>query len=195
MPPIKKYDRDSIIKASLKLIEKEGKANFNARKLASYLGSSVQPIFHNFANMEELESEVYKAVFDIYGNMMINASYEEVNSYKKIGLSYIKFARDYKEFFKMIFMQKTNLSSDNFMAGGGPVDEIINSGRKLTGLSEEEQKTFHKKVWIFTHGIACLVNTETVVLSDKEIEELLTNTVSEMLIGFKERKKFNEKSN
>ncbi|MCI9177146.1 MAG: WHG domain-containing protein [Clostridia bacterium] len=34
-------------------------------------------------------------------------------------------------------------------------DDIIKAGQKLTGLSYEEQKKFHVKVWIFTHGIAC----------------------------------------
>lgn len=185
MPPIKKFDKSSIIKASLELIEKEGRSNFNARSLASYLGSSVQPLFHNFINMEELNKEIYEAIYNIYSEDMLAASREKEESYKKIGLAYIRFAREHKEFFKMIFMQKTNLNSDSFMASGGPVDNIIEAGQKLTGLTYEEQRKFHKRVWIFTHGIACLVNTETVVLSDEEVERLLTDTVKSMLIGFK----------
>lgn len=183
MPPVKKFDRESIIRASLELIRKEGKNNFNARRLASYLGCSVVPIFHNFTNMEELEQEVYKSVYNIYANMMINALKE--NSYKKVGLTYIKFAREYKEFFKMIFMQRTDLDFDNFMASGGSIEELIESGRKLTGLSFDKQKEFHKRVWIFTHGIACLINTGTVVMMDEEVESLLTDTVLDMLIGFR----------
>lgn len=185
MPPVKKFDRESIINASLELIEKNGRSNFNARSLANYLGCSVQPIFHNFVNMEELNKAVYKSIYDIYVNEMLSASYEKDESYKKIGLQYIRFAREHKEFFKIIFMQRTNLNTDNFLASGGPVDDIILSGQKLTGLTYDNQRKFHKRVWIFTHGIACLVNTETVILSDKEVEVLLTDTVRDMLIGFK----------
>ena len=194
MPPVRKFDRDTIIAHSLELILKEGNENFNARSLASYLGSSVQPIFHYFLNMEELNQEIYKAIFKKYSDLMIEASLESEDSYKKIGRAYIKFTRDYKEFFKIIFMQKTDLNTDNFMASGVPIDDIIEAGRRLTGLSFEEQKEFHKKVWIFTHGIACLVNTETVNLSDKEVDNLLTDTVRDMLIGYK-KGIGNEKSN
>lgn len=192
MPPVRKYDKDSIIKASLKLIESEGIVNFNARRLASYLGCSVQPIFHYFTNMEELAKEVYKSIYDFYSRLMIEASKEKEESYKKTGLAYIRFAREHKEFFKIIFMQKTELNVNNFMASGEEVDDIIKVGQKFTGLNSIEQKDFHKRVWIFTHGIACLVNTETVSLSDKEVESLLTNAVRSMLLGYKEGKKYEE---
>ena len=33
------------------------------------------------------------------------------------------------------------------------------------------------KMWIFTHGIACLLATKTVKFTDEEIEELLVSTV------------------
>ena len=56
---------------------------------------------------------------------------------------------------------------------------------ELTGFSYEEQKKFHVKVWIFTHGIATLLATNTVKMSDKEIDELLETTVRAMLVGTK----------
>lgn len=109
----------------------------------------------------------------------------EKQAYKKMGLSYIKFAKDYPEFFKIIFMQKTNLNAENFIMADNVGDDVIEKGQILTGLSFEEQKKFHVKVWIFTHGIACLVATNTVKFSDVEIEELLTETVKKLIIGYK----------
>jgi RluA family pseudouridine synthase len=38
------------------------------------------------------------------------AEINENKAYKKMGISYIKFAKDYPEFFKIIFMQKTDLN-------------------------------------------------------------------------------------
>ncbi len=55
----------------------------------------------------------------------------------------------------------------------------------MTHLSYEEQEKFHIKVWIFTHGIACLVATNTVQLSEQEIADLLGTTVMEMMLGRK----------
>lgn len=99
--------------------------------------------------------------------------------------SYWGFAKDYPEFFKIIFMQKTDLNAENFVMSDKVGDNVIKAGQKLTGLSFEEQKKFHIKVWIFTHGIACLVATATIKISDEEISELLGSTVLEMLKGLK----------
>jgi len=105
-------------------------------------------------------------------------------AYKNMGLNYIKFAKDYPEFFKIIFMQNTNLNAEDFIMADDAGDEVIKKGQILTGLDFETQKKFHVKVWIFTHGIACLVATKTIKFSDDEISLLLENTVREMLIGF-----------
>jgi len=189
MPPIKKYSREDIIEVGYNLAKNEGLNSINARRIAQELGCSVQPIFHNFKNMEEVIDEVYKAIYRKYQSYMLA---DKEGNYKQMGLSYIKFAKDYPEFFKIIFMQKTTLKVEKFILTDSAGDMVIRAGQKLTGLDYEEQKKFHVKVWIFTHGIACLVATKTVNFEDDEIEELLTTTVMEMLKG-KRRK--NEKNN
>lgn len=184
MPPLIKFTKEDIIDISYEIVKKEGFESINARRIANELNSSVQPIFHNFSNMEELKKAVYEKIYNTYMNYM-KVDEKDVRAYKKMGLSYIKFARDYPEFFKIIFMQKTTLSAENFVMADNVGDNIIKTGQKLTGLSFEEQKKFHVKVWIFTHGIACLVATNTVKFTDEEIDNLLENTVLEMLKGYK----------
>lgn len=184
MPPLKKYSKDSIISICLELVKNEGFDKINARLIASILGSSVQPIFHNFKNMEELKKDVYNRMYDKYKEYMLKGINEE-KAYKKMGLGYILFARDYPEYFKSIFMQKTNLDAESFIIADDAGNSVIEMGQKLTGLNYEEQKKFHVKVWIFTHGIACLVATKTIKISEEEIEILLENTVKEMLAGLK----------
>lgn len=184
MPPRKKFQREEIINKSYEIVKDEGLEAINARRIAKELNCSVQPIFHNFDNMEELKKAVYEKIYDTYKEYMLSGVNKE-KPYKQIGLSYIKFAKDYPEFFKIIFMQKTNLNAENFVMSDNIGDDVIKAGQKLTGLSYEEQKTFHIKVWIFTHGIACLVATKTVEFTDNEISDLLGNTVIEMLKGYK----------
>ena len=91
-------------------------------------------------------------------------------------------------------MQKTNLNAKSFITSDDAGNDVLKKGQALTGLDYETQKDFHVKVWIFTHGIACLVATKTINFSELEISNLLEATVKEMLIGFKERKN-NEKDN
>lgn len=178
------FKKEDVLNITYEIVKKEGFEGVNARKIATELKSSVHPIFRHFNDMEELKKAVYEKIYTKYQEYMLSGANEE-KSYKRMGLSYIKFAKDYPEFFKIIFMQKTNLDVEKFMMADKIGDDIIKAGQILTGLSYEEQKKFHVKVWIFTHGIACLVATKTVEFSDEEISELLGNTVLEMLEGFK----------
>ena len=102
-----------------------------------------------------------------------------------MGLSYIKFAKDYPEFFKIIFMQKTNMNIDNFVKIDNLGEEVIKTGQGFTGLSFEEQKDFHLKVWIFTHGIATLIVNQTIEFTEDEINDILESTVRQMIKGYK----------
>lgn len=178
------FKKEDVLNTAYKLVEKEGFEGINARRIASELNSSVHPIFKHFKDMEELKKAVYEKIYRKYQEYM-SVNENEEHAYKKMGLSYIKFAKDHPEFFKIIFMQKTNLNAENFVMADKIGDDVIKKGQILTGLSFEEQKKFHVKVWIFTHGIACLVATKTVEFSDEEISKLLGNTVLEMLKGFK----------
>lgn len=82
-------------------------------------------------------------------------------------------------------MQKTDLSAESIVINDDMGNDVIKMGQILTGLSYEEQTKFHVKVWVFTHGIACLVATRTVQFTDNEIAELLESTVRQMLVGYK----------
>jgi len=178
------FTKEVVLNTTYELVKNEGMESVNARRIAKELHSSVHPIFRHFKDMEELKAAVYEKIYSKYQEYMLSGEHEE-RAYKKMGLSYIKFAKDYPEFFKIIFMQKTNLNAENFMMADSTGDAVIKAGQKLTNLSFEEQKQFHKKVWIFTHGIACLVATKTIEITDEEISELLENTVLEMLKGYK----------
>lgn len=185
MPPIPKFSKEDIINCAYEIVKKEGFEKLNARRIASELGCSVQPIFHNFTSMEELNKVVYKSIYQKYQEYMLKGKEQKDNPYKQMGLSYIEFASDYPEFFKILFMQKTNENASDFVMKDSMGNDVIKVGQTLTGLSFEEQKKFHVRVWIFTHGIACLVATKTIKFTKNEIEELLTKSVREMLIGYK----------
>lgn len=180
MPPAKKFSREDIIEAGCEIVNKEGIEALNARRVAKELNSSVQPIFHNFESMEELKDAVINKMYDVYKQYIADAMGKE-KEYKQTGLAYIRFAKDYPEFFKIIFMEKYHSKAENFIVNDSAGKDVIESGRKLTGFTYEEQINFHKTVFIFTHGIASLVASGTVDFTEDEIGELLENTVACML--------------
>lgn len=182
MPPVKKFTKEEIVDIATEIVRKDGFKGLNARKLALKLGSSVNPIFNNFASMDDVCKAVYENIYNIYKEKMLEGS-KNVLGYKGMGLAYIEFAREFPEYFKILFMQKTDIGAENFIMADAIGDEVIKKGQKLTGFSFDEQKRFHVKVWFLTHGMACLVATHTIDLSPEEVDKILAESVREMVIG------------
>ena len=74
MPPKIKITKDDIINTTLEIVRRDGADAINARTIAANLGCSTQPIFSNFASMDELRLEVSKKAFDIYWDNSIAKS-------------------------------------------------------------------------------------------------------------------------
>ena len=104
MPPTRKFQKENIINIAYEIVKNEGIEGLNARKIAKELGCSVQPIFHNFENMEQVKNEVYQKMANLYHEYMLSGVNKE-KAYKQMGLSYIQFAKDYPNFFKIMFME------------------------------------------------------------------------------------------
>lgn len=183
MPPTKKYGKEDIISAALTIVEKEGLAGLSARKIARELKVSVQPIFSCFSSMTELEKEVTERIFACYRETMERCPEKEL-PYLSKGLSYIQFAQEHPEFFRILFMTESGLSVERFIEQDDEFTQVIESAQQQFHFSFEEQKKFHIKVWIFTHGIACLAATKTIRLTQEEIYDLLKHTVWEMAVGY-----------
>ena len=185
MPLPKKVQKADIVHAALKISETEPLDSLTARRLAQELNCSVQPIFYNFATMDELKAAALDTMYQIYLDYM-NEGSESAHPYKGMGLAYIRFARDYPSYFKHLFMTRTNHNLETFIAQDTADDKLLQCGAKFSGLSLDTQKQFHLKVAVFTHGLATLVATGTVQITDAEVDALLTHTVHELLVGHKQ---------
>ncbi len=188
MPPIKRFQKEEIVDTAYRIVEKEGFDALNARRIAKELGASVQVIYHNFSDMNELNKEVYAKIFYKYQDTMKLATDKE-KPYLAKGIAYVKFAREYPEFYKVIFMQESEMNLEEFiLADINTTENVMLSITKKFDISEEDLKDFHIKVWIFTHGLACLIATKTVKFSDDEVRKLLMDTVQEMFRGYSVKK-------
>ena len=65
MPPKVKITKEDIINAAVSLVRENGADALNARTVASLLGCSTQPVFSNFATMDELRLAVAEKADEI----------------------------------------------------------------------------------------------------------------------------------
>ncbi len=172
MPPIKKIQKEDIINKAYEIVKCEGYESLNARRLAKELNCSIQPIFHNFSNMQELKDTVMNIIFDTYHGYM-KRNLDSKTPYRQLGINYIDFAKNEPVLFKILFMTSTNLTPNNFIEFDSSFQDVEKYAGACTKLSNDEIKQFHIKMWIFTHGIASLVASKTCEFTDSQINDLL----------------------
>lgn len=175
MPSKIKISKEDILKAALQIARKEGIDKANVREIAKKLNCSVQPIYYQFKNMENLKIELIKEIKKTFYEFLTKNMTDTMPVYKQVGINYIKFAKKEPMLFKILFMTKTDLIPESFVEKDNENYREIEKYVKIsTKLNDNDLKEFHIRMWVFTHGIATLVASNTCKLTDEQISQLLS---------------------
>lgn len=174
MPKPTKITKELILEKAFEIAKTQGIEKVSNREIAKKLNSSIRPIYYQFENSEELYKELLIKMEVYFYRFLLENTIENIPKYKQVGINYIKFAKCETNIFKALFMRKTNLVVENFIEQTKEFKEIEKFIKISTNLKDEEIKTFHVKMWIFTHGLATLVANNTINLTDNQITDLLS---------------------
>ncbi len=192
MPTKVKISKDKILETAFEIAKEQGIENISNRELAKRMNSSIRPIYYQFKNVDELNEALYTKIEKYFYDFLLDNKVEEIPPYKQVGINYIKFAKKEKKLFQTLFMNN-NLKLNNLTSiDNKDYLKLLKLIKQNTKINEKDIKTFHTKMWIFTHGIATLVASEAVKLSDKEINELLTQEFQALML-FEEKIKEGDK--
>ncbi len=174
MPPKVKITKDDIIKTAVELVRKSGAGSVNARSIAASLGCSTQPIFSNFTSMEELEEKTVGAAYGLYLDFIKS----ELDSgkyppYKAFGMAYIRFAREEKELFKLLFMRDR---TGEDISPTRDFEESADMIMKSNGVSYDVARLMHLEMWATVHGIGVMLATSFLPLDEELISRMLSDT-------------------
>ena len=187
MPPKFLFTRDQIIEAALRITRRGGLSALTARSLAAELGCSVKPIFGLFRSMEEVQQAVLSAGYALYEAYLREEMHGgKYPPYKASGMAYIRFAREEKELFKLIFMcDRSGEAQDEDRESVRPLLELIQKGM---GISEDEAYRFHMEMWIYVHGIATMLATSYLNWDEAFASRVLTDAYIGMRYRYLEGK-------
>lgn len=174
MAPKVKVSKEDIVNAAVEIVRKNGDQAINARLLAETLNCSTQPIFSNFSTMEELRLaaiEKMNAVYDAYIAREIAAG--KYPAYKASGMAYIRFAKEEKEMFKLLFM--CDRSGAPIPSDTQSFNQMADMVRSNTGMSLERTRLFHLEMWVVVHGIATMFATGFLDLDWELVSKMLTD--------------------
>lgn len=168
--------------AAFEMTKEYGFEAVTARKLAEKLNCSTQPIFRAYENMDELRGDLYYMSSQYFAEYMLNKKSRTQPIYLTMGMAYIELAVKEKNLFALV------ASIDDF--GSDPLGDaiwgkenpsIIEKLPDADKLTDEEKLKLFTMVSIFTHGIASMIVSNRVKLTERETKEYLTKAYE----GFK----------
>lgn len=165
--------KEDLVNAAVNIVKTEGADALTARRLAKEANCSTQPIFRIYKGMDEVFGEVFDIIAGFYSDYCLNFESKSEVPFVDLGLTYISFAQEYKELFRMLF-----LSSDR---RGKSLYELLNTEHgfvkeqisKAAAAGCKDGQGLFMKMWIFIHGSACMSLTDDYDLDMKSTQDLL----------------------
>ncbi|MDW7738936.1 MAG: TetR/AcrR family transcriptional regulator [Bacillota bacterium] len=173
------YSRSQIVDAAYELIREEGWSSVSTRAIAKKLGSSTMPIYSHVRSVGELEKELRIKARKLLQEYQQRKYTEHV--LLNLAFGYVTFARDEQYLFRFLYLEspeQLNLEDgismkESFIREFGPDSNVA---KALTAMEESGQDVLIQYTWIFTHGLAMLVNAGSFGKnSDQIILKLLMN--------------------
>lgn len=174
------FTREQILEKTKEFIKIKGIESMNARDLCRYIGCSTQPIFKNFDSMESLKKSL-KDYLHKYYEEFIDVIVNKEDYLFTISYAYALFAFKESNIFKALFM------SD--LAGSRTIKEVLTSSHNIEtikaipiqyGLSQKQAENLYRDVRFYTHGLACQIACNSIVVDEKEIEILINDIIKKL---------------
>ena len=175
--------KDMILEAAFDIAREKGLKEVSNRSIAKRLECSIRPIYYQFNNSDELKKELYNKIEKYFYKHIMDNMIDNIPYYRQVGINYIKFAREEKNFFKILFMSKSDYPPEGFVSKSeDDFKEISKLIKMSTKLNDVDIKSFHIKMWMFTHGIATLLATDTILLTEEQISNLLSSQFQALML-------------
>ena len=162
----------------------------NSRSIAKMLGCSTQPIFSQFPSMEELRQGIHNFACQKFEHDI----FCDANSDSFMRSSYLKvtdLAKNQKNIFKLIYLSEYCMGEIflntrmNFESNKRIWCEI----KLKYQINDNECSDILERISLLVQGIATLIATSNIQYKDEQIIAIVENTLEDIVIGIKERRK------
>jgi len=190
MPPKAKFTREEIVDSAFDIVRKDGMEALTARELGKRMGSSPRPIFTVFNSMDEVRESVVQKAIELDSEYTKRGLQEKV-PFKGVGQSYIRFAQDEPQLFRLLFMSKP---SKRYTVPSmiELFDDICGINPAIEGsysVNSEDAAWLFQHMWIYTHGIATMCVNGLCTYTDDEISNRLSEVFS-ALISYRSKRRY-----
>lgn len=165
-----------IVEGAFDLLKEQGIENVTARKLATQIGCSTQPIFRIFSGMDELNKELFSMARSYFEEFYEASEKSHEVPFVDLGLSYIQFAKSETNIFKLLFLSKLDEEQTMYdLLNGTNKGFVIHEIKRIPNLDADSVGTIFMKIFTFIHGMACMATSGEFDLSEDEVVEMLSD--------------------
>lgn len=186
------YRKEVIVDAAFALAREQGWEAVSARALAARIGSSTMPIYSTVRSMGHIEAEVRARAEELLGSYQLRRFTD--NPALNLAIGYVDFARREPWLFRFLYIDRPRKLGAREL--GRQAEAIGRRFRRVQGLAEllksvPELKSnpVTLKSWIFVHGLASMVASGALKLSEAKIRGLLIDAGGAFVTWEKTRRK------
>lgn len=149
MPPRARVTREMIVDAGFAIAREQGVGQVNARTVSERLDCSTQPVMYHFKRIEDMKRAVYQRADEFHTAYLMDVRAGQ--PLLGIGLNYIRFAREEKHLFRLLF--QTNGFSGKSVAELTDAPELA---PVIAALGGERGREAFRMLFLFVHGYASM---------------------------------------
>lgn len=186
MPPSVKVTRDEVVEAAFGITRERGIDAATAREVARELGVSTRPIFTHYDSMDELRHDVYELAKERY-RAYIEDGLTEPIPFLGVGQSYIRFAREEPELYRLLFLTRPD------EAGGGAAEALALSQdlarpsiMRIYHMDAHEADCYFRDLWLVVFSFATMIVTDECPFTDEQMSAVLTEVSLAVCKAYKE---------
>lgn len=190
MPPKQRITREELLEHAFTIAKEQGIQAVTSRSVAQSVGCSIRPVFCHFATMEELR----QATFQYACNRLmqdIMKWQDEPDFLMRTNRWMLDLARNEKNLYELLYLSRSYQSDNLFevmMEWDCNRRMIMVMGEKYH-LTEAECKDIFQRGFYMLYGIATMIATNNMEITNEEAIAMVSRTVSQMVesVGCKNR--------
>ena len=188
MPPKARITKEMIVDAAFQLVRRKGFEKITAQAVAEELGCSTQPIMSHFKKVEDLRTAAAEKADQYHSAYLVKINGE--NPMLETGLNYIRFAREERNLFRLLFQSGSFSGTSLWDSLDSPeLQPLLELLSREAGISPADAGKAFKALFLAVHGYASMFAANEMQYDEREIEADLTLIFEGMICSLKERNK------
>ena len=180
MPAKASFTKDMFIDAAFNIVRYKGRNKLSARSIARELNCSTMPLYSYLKSMKKVDKELKEKAIGLM--LSYQTTPRTGLAFFDMGLGYVLFARNEKNLFRFLFAGNDDRK---YVNAGKILKELafknlvpkMKTDPILEGLEEQQLESILTTMWIFSHGLAFLINNNAFARDNENyIRQILEET-------------------